>query len=187
MTTWLSSAAVVLAVLAALSLVIFTVLTGVPTLSSRRDEIDEVIALLKRANLPGRAVIVDLGSGWGALVVALARAFPEASVEGIEISLLAHLISRLRTYGLPNVSLRWGNFYRCDFRRADAIVCYLITSVMPAVSDLLDRSLRPGAVVVSNTFLFRERAIASLRRAGRRGVAALYVWPARHWVVDDEE
>lgn len=187
MTTLLSYVVVVIIVLGGLSLVIFTLLTGVPTVSSRSAEIESITTLLKRSNLPERAVIVDLGSGWGAMVVALARAFPEAAVEGIEISLLPYLISRLRTYGTSNVSLRWGNFYRSDLRRADAAVCYLMTSVMPAVTDLLDRDLKPGAVVVSNTFLFPGRTIRAAHRGGRQGLVALYVWPARHWVVDDYE
>ncbi|WP_156516823.1 hypothetical protein [Paraburkholderia caribensis] len=86
MTTLLSYSAILLTVLVGLSLVISSALTGVPTLSSRRSEAHDVISLLKRAGLSRHAVIVDLGSGWGALVVALARAFPEASVEGMEIS-----------------------------------------------------------------------------------------------------
>lgn len=51
------------------------------------------IALLKHANLARSAVNIDLGSGWGALVVAVARAVSEAIVEGTEISLFPYLIS----------------------------------------------------------------------------------------------
>ncbi|WP_156516825.1 methyltransferase [Paraburkholderia caribensis] len=187
MTTVLSYSAILLTVVVSLSLIIFTALTGVPTLSSRKSEVNDVIALLKRFNLSRRAVIIDLGSGWGTLVVALARAFPEATVEGIEISLFPYLISRLRTHGQFNVSLKWGNFFHDDLGRADAIVCYLMPAVMPNVSELLDRNLRPGTCVVSNTFLLRGRTISAVRRTGRRGTVALYIWPARHWVVDDRE
>ncbi|WP_225032610.1 methyltransferase [Paraburkholderia sp. XV] len=181
MMTLLSYAAVALTVLAGLSLVIFTALTGVPTRSSRRVEASDVIALLKHANLARSAVIIDLGSGWGALVVAVARAFPEATIEGIEISLFPYLISRLRVSGLPNVTLRWGNFHRSNRRSAHAIVGYLMPSVMPGLSNLLDRKLKPGTVVVSNTFLFRGRMAAAVRRGSRRGVVALYFRPAHHW------
>lgn len=187
MMTLLSYAAVVLTLLAGLSLVIFTALTGVPTLSSRGVEAADVIALLKHAKLARSAVIIDLGSGWGALVVALARAFPEATIEGIEISLLPYLISRLRASGLPNVRLRWGNFHRSRLRGAHAVVCYLMPSVMPGVGDLLDRHLEWGTAVVSNTFLFRGRKASAVRRGSRRGLVSLYFWPARYWVVDEYE
>lgn len=73
MMTLLSYAAVALTLLVGLPVVIFTALTGVPTLSSGDAEASEVIALLNQANLARSAVIVDLGSGWGALVVAVAH------------------------------------------------------------------------------------------------------------------
>lgn len=187
MTTLLSYAAVALTLLAGLSLVIFTTLTGVPTLSSSGVEASDIIALLKQANLARSAVIIDLGSGWGGLVIAVARAFPEARVEGIEISPFPYLISRLRASGLPNASLRWGNFHRSNLRGAHAIVCYLMSSVMPGVSNLLDRNLNPGTAVVSNTFLFRGRAASAVRRGSQRGLVALYFWAAHHWVADDYE
>ncbi|MBJ9696371.1 methyltransferase [Burkholderia cenocepacia] len=187
MTALLSYSAILLTVLVGLSLVISSALTGVPTLSSGRSEAHDVISLLKRAGLSRHAVIVDLGSGWGALVVALARAFPEASVEGVEISLFPYFISRLRTHGLSNVSLRWGNFFHGELGHADAIVCYLMPDVMPKVCELLDRNLKAGTYVVSNTFLFRGRTISLIHRGGLRGIVALYVWPARHWVADGHE
>ncbi len=179
--------AVLLTVLVGLSLVFSILLTGVPTLSSSRSETNDVVALLKHAKLPEQAVIVDLGSGWGTLVVALARAFPDASVQGVEMSPFPYLVSRLRTCGLSNVSLRWGNFFRSDLRKADAITCYLMPGLMGPLSDLLDRTIEPGTHVVSNTFLFRGRAVSAGRQGGLRGTVALYIWPARHWVVGDKE
>lgn len=71
----------------------------------------------------------------GALVVALARAFPDATVQGVEISLFPYLVSRLRTYHLPNVSLKWGNFFHRDPGNAEAIVCYLMPGVMAKLGD----------------------------------------------------
>lgn len=128
--------AVFLTLLVGASLLISTAFTGVPTLSSRRSEVDDIIALwLEHAKLPKHALIVDLGSGWGALVVALARAFPDATVQGVEISLFPYLVSRLRTHHLPNVSLKWGNFLCSDPSNAEAIVCYLMPGVMAKLGD----------------------------------------------------
>lgn len=146
---------------------------------------DDIVALLKHVTLPKHALIVDLGSGWGALVIALARAFPEASVQGVEISLFPYLVSRLRTHHLPNVSLKWGNFFRSDPGNADAIVCYLMPGVMVKLGEFLDKALKPGTFIVTNTFLFRERRTSVVRRRGLRGTVALYIWPGRHWTVKD--
>ncbi|WP_225032147.1 methyltransferase [Paraburkholderia sp. XV] len=177
--------AVLLTLLVGASLLIPAVLTGVPALSSRGSEVDDIIALLEHAKLPKHALIVDLGSGWGALVVALAQAFPEASVQGMEISLFPYLVSRLRTHHLPNVSLTWGNFFCSDPSNADAIVCYLMPGVMAKLGDFLDKAIRPGTFVVTNTFLFREHRASAVRRRGLSGTVALYIWPGRHWTVKD--
>ncbi|MBB2928050.1 methyltransferase [Paraburkholderia silvatlantica] len=177
--------AVFLTLLVGASLLISAALTGVPTLSSGRSEVDDIVALLEHAKLPKHALIVDLGSGWGALVIALARAFPEASVQGVEISLFPYLVSRLRTHHLPNVSLNWGNFFHGDPGNADAIVCYLMPGVMAKLGNFLDKAARPGTFVVTNTFLFRERRASAVRRRGLRGSVALYIWPGRHWAVKD--
>jgi len=173
---------VLLTVVVCLSIALTVAVTGVPTLPSSSSEVDDVIALLKRAQLPEHAVIFDLGSGWGTLVVALAKAFPNASVHGVEISPFPYLISRLRTSGLANASVRWENFFRSDLKQADAITCYLMPGLMPSVCELLDKNLKPGTRVIANTFLFRGRTISTARQGALRGPVALYVWPARHWV-----
>jgi hypothetical protein len=183
----LQVAVILVTLLVGASLVSTILKTGVPPLSSNSAERDEVIALLRRAPLPKDAVIMDLGSGWGTLVVALARAFPGSSVQGLEMSLFPYLISRWRTRNLANVSVRYENFFRSDLKNADAVTCYLMPGLMPRVSELLDRTLRPGTLVVSNTFLFRGRTVSAGREGVLRGAVCLYVWPARVWVVGDQE
>ncbi|WP_175166277.1 methyltransferase [Paraburkholderia fynbosensis] len=180
MLTILSCTAICLTLLAGLSLVFSILLTGVPSLSSSKSEVVDVVALLGLAKLPQHAAIIDLGSGWGALLVALARAFPDATVQGLELSPFPYLVSRLRTQRLSNVVVRWGNFFSSGVESADAIVCYLMPDLMAPVSDLLDQTVKPGACVVTNTFLFRGRVISAARQGTGRGTIALYVWPANH-------
>ncbi|WP_156414182.1 cyclopropane-fatty-acyl-phospholipid synthase family protein [Bordetella sp. N] len=165
-------------VLVGASFLLVAILTGVPTLSSTKSEANAIVALIERMNLPSGAVIFDLGSGWGALVVALANAFPDASVRGIEISPFPYMFSRLRAYGLPNVSLKWGNFFRADLSCADVVTCYLMPAPMSRINSWLDRSLKPGTYVVANTFLFRNRTVSASRLGILRGTIAVYVWPA---------
>ncbi|WP_323990537.1 class I SAM-dependent methyltransferase [Nguyenibacter sp. L1] len=163
-----------------LSLLLFQGITGVPPLSSRSVEAADVVALLKEAGLAEHAIVYELGSGWGALVIALARAFPTARIRGIEMSPLPYWIARLRTRNLPNVSLWRGNFYDCDLTDAAGVTCYLMIQPMPKLAGFLDRMLAPGTPVVSLSFRFRDRAAAASRdTAGPLGAAALYVWPAR--------
>jgi hypothetical protein len=163
----------------ALSLLVFQGITGVPPMSANSAEALDVIALLSQAGLAEQAIVYDLGCGWGSLVIALARAFPNARIRGIEMSPFPYWVARLRTLNMSNVVLQRGNFYRCDLRDAQAVTCYLMMKPMPKLADWLDRMLKPGTPVVSLTFWFRGREVAAVSDGpGLRGAAALYYWPA---------
>ncbi|WP_440412294.1 class I SAM-dependent methyltransferase [Neorhizobium petrolearium] len=165
--------------LVCLSLLFFHALTRVPSWPLAGSEAADVVALLRDANLSRSAVIYDLGCGWGSLVIALAKAFPDAHVKGIEISPFPCFVARLRTWCLPNVSVVGKNFYRCDLADADAVTCYLMPSAMPKLSKFLDETVRPGTAVLAVTFWFRDRSPKTTKDGpGLRGAIALYVWPA---------
>jgi pimeloyl-ACP methyl ester carboxylesterase len=176
----LSIAAFVGAAAVCLSIPIIQAITGVPPQSSNSVEAADVVALLKQAGLAKQAIVYELGSGWGSLVVALARAFPEARIEGIELSPVPYWVSRIRTRNLPNVRLRRANFYDCDLTDAQAVTCYLMIKPMPKLAGFLDRMLAPGTPVVALSFWFRDREAAARRESsGPLGAAALYYWPAQ--------
>jgi len=165
--------------LAAVSILVYQARTGVPAMSSNAEEATDVAGLLKQAALPEHAIIYELGSGWGKIVLALADAFPNAQIRGIELSPFPYWIARLRTRKRPNVQLLRRNFYDCDLRDADAVTCYLMMKPMPKLAAFLDTMLKPGTPVVSLTFWFRGREVAAKRTGpGLRGEAALYYWPA---------
>lgn len=180
MTDIVSFLAILMVIALGLSVLVFQGITGVPPMSSGSSEAADVISLLKQAGLAERAIVYDLGCGWGSLVIALARAFPDAQVRGIEMSPLPYWVARLRTRKIPNVMLQRGNFYAFDLHEAQAVTCYLMIKSMPKLADFLDRILKSGTPVVSLTFWFRDRQVAATRDGpGLRGAAALYYWPAR--------
>ncbi|AYG62306.1 SAM-dependent methyltransferase [Rhizobium jaguaris] len=163
-----------------LSILLFHGLTGVPPVPSSSSEIADVIELLRNANLPMGAIIYELGSGWGSMAIALAHAFPDAEIRGIEISPVPYLFSKLRMRRFENVTIRWGNFFDQDISDADAVTCYLMIKPMQKIGSFLDKMLKDGTPVVSLTFWFRDRQVEASREGpGLRGGAALYSWPAR--------
>jgi hypothetical protein len=178
-----SLVALLIVVALCLSLLMFQLITGVPPMSSSAAEAADVVALLRQASLPKQAIVYELGSGWGSLVIALARAFPDAQIRGIEMSPLPYWVARYRTRKIPNVYLQRANFYACDLHDAHAVTCYLMIKPMPKLGALLDRTLKPGTPVVSLTFWFRGREATASQQGpglgpGLRGSAALYFWPA---------
>lgn len=174
-----SYALVGLALLISASLLVSMAITGTPSLPSGTRAAQDVISLLREAKMKDDAVIYDLGSGFGSLVMALAGAFPRAQVRGVEISPFPYLVSRLRALRHANVQIAWGDFTRCDLSDADAVTCYLMPATMPRVAGLLDARLRSSVLVVSIDFWFRRRQVTATRRRPMNRAVAIYVWPAK--------
>jgi hypothetical protein len=119
-------------------------------------------------------VVVDLGSGDGRVVVAMAQRGYEA--HGIEFNPWLVAWSRAAALGAgvsPALSAlrgRWGvsgvnqqdgvglasfvcgNMWGAELSRADAVVIYGVEQLMPRFGAKLQAEARPGTVVLSNTF-----------------------------------
>jgi hypothetical protein len=111
-------------------------------------------AMLNFAAEPG-AKIVELGSGWGGLALAAARAHPGTEVTGLEVSLFPYLFSRLRRFlhpSLKNLSFARKDFFSYPLNDASLILCYLTNPLMAKLKDKLEKELPSGARVVSSTF-----------------------------------
>jgi len=107
------------------------------------------------AMLPGLSggKVVDLGSGWGGMALAAARACPDKQIVGIEYALLPYLWSRMKRA----LSLRLGNlrFLRADFfgySLADTqiLFIYMPSEFMPRLAPKI-AELPKGAYVISNS------------------------------------
>jgi hypothetical protein len=110
-------------------------------------------AMLAAAAGAPQGTIVDLGSGWGTLAIACARAWPERTVIGYELSWLPWLVSMLFKHllRLPNLELRREDFFHADLRHAAVLLCYLFPRGMQELAHKL-RSEAAHPLVISNTF-----------------------------------
>jgi SAM-dependent methyltransferase len=106
----------------------------------------------KSAN--GSYSVIDLGSGNGQLSRSIARALPDATVLGLELSPVGHMRAKLRQKlrGPANVAYAQADFLAYDLSGADAIVMFLSAKMMHRLRDKLQVELKPGALVLSNTF-----------------------------------
>jgi len=132
-----------------------TLVTGSPPLaSSAMAQATMFAALPGRLPGEGQGVIYELGSGWGGVAIGLADKYPKHKVVGFELSFVPWLYSRLKIAisASNNLTFRLASFYASDLADADLVVCYLMPRTMSRLSEKLDRELKPGALVLSNSF-----------------------------------
>jgi precorrin-6B methylase 2 len=119
----------------------------------------QVDLMIRMASLKRGDVMADLGSGDGRMIIACARQGIRA--EGYEINPLLVFFSRrdIRRAGLQDLAtVRWKSLWRADLAPCDAVFVYGIPYIMDGLRQKLERELRPGAKVVSNTFPFPDWA-----------------------------
>jgi SAM-dependent methyltransferase len=102
----------------------------------------------------GRPIrFIDIGSGFGGLVMHLAAQRPESSFQGIELAPLPWLASRVRAaVAGSRAHFFRGDYARLDFADYDVIFAYLSPAAMPALWDKACHEMRPGTLLLSYEF-----------------------------------
>lgn len=128
----------------------------------------------------GGETVVDLGAGDGSLLEAVKSARPDVNARGCEIVPTVWLLGMLRAFiKRTGVRLRLGSALREDISKADVIFLYLFPELMDRLAVKFDRELKPGTIVVSQTFGFAGRTPEKTIRVPRLGATVqvfLYRW-----------
>ena len=142
----------VFALLTVISILWTTLQTGIPPMKSSGKACQAMLASIDR---PVNGLLIDLGSGWGTLVIALARKYPHQQVIGYELSWFPWLISIIRKYSLhlENLTLYRKDFKKAELSNASILFCYLSPEGMLSLQEKLKRELSNEILVVSNTFV----------------------------------
>jgi tRNA A58 N-methylase Trm61 len=113
--------------------------------------------MLEAAGVKPGETVYDLGCGDGRIVITAARMF-QANGVGVEISprLVREALNRIRQMGLErSVQIVEGDLLDVDISSADVVTLYLETLSNDKLRPKLEKSLRPGARVVSYEFKVR--------------------------------
>ena len=148
--------------------------TRVPLFLSSRAATEALAALL-----PARRSFsfVDLGCGLGGVLFRLARARPGADYHGVEMAPIPFLLARLRArVGRHDCRVEWSDYARLDLGRYDVVYAYLSPAAMPGLWRKARREMRPGSLLISNSF-----AVPGVPAQHRVGVdaadgASLLIW-----------
>ena len=122
--------------------------TRVPLFLSNRS----TVATLAEALPEGELRVLDIGSGTGSFVRHFARLRPESQVAGIEAAPGPAWIARWLARDQSNAQLIRGDFFGADWAEFDVVYAFLSPAPMQAVWDKARAEMRPGAVLVSNSF-----------------------------------
>ena len=134
--------------------------------------------MLEMAELKPGELVYDLGCGDGRVLIIAAEEFGAKGV-GIEVDPLRFRIARwkVRRSGLEDkIELVQGTFNKQDVSSADVVTLYLVQQMINRLAPKLVRELRPGARLVSNTFIIPGLKVA---RYDRQGDLRLYTIPSK--------
>ncbi len=104
------------------------------------------------AVLPTDFRLIDLGSGLAGTLVRLARAYPAARFVGVETAPLTFALSWLRCLPRRNCQVHPLSLWRVDLGEYDVVYCFLSPAPMAALWEKARAEMRPGAMLISNSF-----------------------------------
>lgn len=132
------------------------------------------LAALLPDNRPLR--VLDLGCGFGGVLLALHRMRPSLNLAGREIAPVPAWIARLRVRDVPGVHVRRADFWKADLSSYDLVYAFLSPEPMSELWHKVRAEMRPGSLFVSNTFAVKDATPdLVLPGAGDHGFP-LYVW-----------
>ncbi len=136
---------------AGISIVLASMKTGISPSPSSGKVSRAMIAAVEDS---GTGPIVDLGSGWGTLVIAFAKKYPDRQVVGYELSLIPWIFSLIRKKisGLSNLTVYRKDFWNADLSKAAVITCYLFPGGMVDLREKLEQDKISEVLIVSSTF-----------------------------------
>ena len=138
-------------VLSAGSIVYYGIRLGITPMPSSPSAVRAIVGLIPEST---EGKIVDLGSGWGSLAYPISARFPGLEVVGYELSPIPWLYSRLKGVLVRrgNLALHRRNVFDADLSDVDVVVVFLHPAAMRRLREKFERELRPGCLVLSNTF-----------------------------------
>lgn len=124
-----------------------------PYIRTGKKLIERVIAEI---DFQDNANVYELGSGDGRFLRALAKK-KNIQATGYENFILPYVISKIfKFFTKTKVKILYQDFLKADLSQADYVFCYLIDKQMDKLQEKLQKELKPGALIISNTFKFKN-------------------------------
>lgn len=101
---------------------------------------------------------LDLGSGTGRVVFALAKQYPQVEFTGIEYAPIPCFISKIKAFFLrcDNVQFTLGDFWKEDLSQYQMVYAYLSPAPMSKLWEKIVKEMQPNTLFISNSFEITE-------------------------------
>ncbi len=112
-----------------------------PAVSAGRRQRAAIVDFIA-SEFPDAKTIVDIGSGWGAVVDDISKQLPGTAVIGLEIMPISYLYSEIRCAFRKNAKFIFGDafkFLNGSDKKFDIGITYLLSSEMRDVKKILSR------------------------------------------------
>lgn len=122
---------------------------------------------------------IDLGSGFAGLLVFLAKHRPNQHFTGVESAPAPFFISRLKSWALPNLTIHFGSLWQRELAAYDVVYAFLSPEPMPALWQKIQTEMRPGSLLISNSFQIPDVSPSKMVAVDDRRQTRLWVWEVR--------
>lgn len=145
----LSTSALAITALFLLFLFIPTLISGVPYYPTNSEVFEKVVEIIPKDE---PLKFIDLGSGFGSLLLYIAKERPNVTCIGVELSPLAWIVSKVRFLFRKNCSMKFQDIFAVDLSEFDFVYAFLAPGPMPKIWKKVQKEMRPGSMFISNTF-----------------------------------
>lgn len=116
----------------------------------KEDILDEARKVLKKSKKPLK--VTDLGCGSGALLIPLAKEFPQHEFVGLEWDVVPLTMGKIKARGLKNIRFVKGDYMKTNHSDMDLIMCYVLKVTGEPLGKKLAKEIKETTVVISEMF-----------------------------------
>lgn len=125
--------------------------------------------------LPMGARLLDVGAGTATVLRQLQRLRPDLVLHGVEHAWLPWLLGRL-SLRKRDIVWRRGDLFALNFADYDAVYAFLSPALMPALWVKARREMRPGSLLISNSFAVPDVVADRQIAVDDWKQSSLYLW-----------
>lgn len=116
----------------------------------KEDIINEAREILKSSKKPLK--VTDLGCGSGALLIPLAKEFPNHEFIGLDWDYVPLMMGKIKSRSLKNIKFVKGDYMKTSHADMDLIMCYVLKVTGEPLGKKLNAEIKESCTVISEMF-----------------------------------